>query len=590
MLSGQAFPEVTTRVMTTNFWRDLPGPLVIALTFLICGFVIVYFFGGRGFCRYGCPYGVLFGIFDRIAPGKIREAPGCVQCGLCTAACTSHVRVHEELHTYGMVVDPRCLKDLDCVSVCPQKAVRFGFGRPTVAKKQRETPKRPRYDFSIPEEIAMVLLFAISLYTWRGLYDRLPFLMSLALSGITAYLGISFARLFYRRSLSVNRYRLKIAGRLLRAGRVFAVLCGAFLLFAGHSTFVQYHRRTADRLLSRAAVADRADQRALLEQAVQHLKRSDSAGLVSTPSLEMALGGALMQLGRPGEASEYYGRAVDRQPNYPEARVALAKALVADGRWDEAESHFRYVLQLYSAHQDEASRMKRVYATSLAQLGTLSLRKGQIGPAEDQFRHALAIDPDRAEAHFGLGFVASQQGRLGEAIEHYRRAIELDANLAEAHANLGDVLVASNNAAEAIDEYEAALRVDPTLAGVHFKLGVLNFHTSQLQTATRHFAIAVEESSDDPQVRRYFGLALEQTGDIDAARRELRAAVKLDPNDPDTQFHLGRLEAAVGHSAEASVLFRRAVTLDPRYQEWITSWRRQVVGSTGPRVPSDDKN
>ena len=59
-------------LVTENFWRNLPDPAIIVLTFGICGFLIVYVLGSRGFCAYGCPYGAIFGLVDRMAPGRIR--------------------------------------------------------------------------------------------------------------------------------------------------------------------------------------------------------------------------------------------------------------------------------------------------------------------------------------------------------------------------------------------------------------------------------------------------------------------------------------------------------------------------------------
>ena len=42
--------------------------------------------------------------------------------------CTSNVRVHEEIREYGGVVDPGCMKCLDCVSVCPNDALSYNCG------------------------------------------------------------------------------------------------------------------------------------------------------------------------------------------------------------------------------------------------------------------------------------------------------------------------------------------------------------------------------------------------------------------------------------------------------------------------------
>src|ERR1041384_7982372 len=100
-------PAFTNHLITTEFWATFP-PVAVAIPFLfICGFMTVYFLGSKGFCTYACPYGGVFVLADRVAPGKIRVTDACNQCGHCTATCTSNVLVHAEVKQYGMVVDPR---------------------------------------------------------------------------------------------------------------------------------------------------------------------------------------------------------------------------------------------------------------------------------------------------------------------------------------------------------------------------------------------------------------------------------------------------------------------------------------------------
>ena len=134
-----------------RFLGDLP-PVAVAIPFLfICGFMTVYFLGQKGFCTYACPYGGFFVLADKVAPGKIRVTDACNQCGHCTAICTSNVLVHAEVKHYGMVVDPGCMKCMDCISVCPNDALYFGFGKPTIAVA-KSTPKH--YSLTWPEEVA----------------------------------------------------------------------------------------------------------------------------------------------------------------------------------------------------------------------------------------------------------------------------------------------------------------------------------------------------------------------------------------------------------------------------------------------------
>ena len=66
-------------------------------------------------------------------------------------------------------------------------------------------------------------------------------------------------------------------------------------------------------------------------------------------------------------------------------------------------------------------------------------------PALDRARSrdvkALVLDPKRAGAHNGLGFVLRQQGKLPEAVAKFREAIALNPNHALAQSNLRGTLV-----------------------------------------------------------------------------------------------------------------------------------------------------
>jgi NAD-dependent dihydropyrimidine dehydrogenase PreA subunit len=145
-------PEFRAAFFTDDFWATFPDFWMATLTVLVCGPLIVWFLGNKGFCTYGCPYGGLFGVADRLAPARIRVTDACEGCGHCTAVCTSNVRVHEEVKLYKAVVDPQCMKCLDCVSVCPKDALYVGFGAPALLT--RAAPKKPvrSYDLGFRAE------------------------------------------------------------------------------------------------------------------------------------------------------------------------------------------------------------------------------------------------------------------------------------------------------------------------------------------------------------------------------------------------------------------------------------------------------
>jgi polyferredoxin len=67
-------------------------------------------------CRYLCPYGALLGALSLLSPLKVtRHAPSCIDCGLCTKACPSHLPVER----LARVRSDECFGCLSCVAACP---------------------------------------------------------------------------------------------------------------------------------------------------------------------------------------------------------------------------------------------------------------------------------------------------------------------------------------------------------------------------------------------------------------------------------------------------------------------------------------
>ncbi len=175
-----------TALTTTQFWATFPQWFIALLTFFACGFVIVYMLGAKGFCTYACPYGGIFGVVEQLAPWRIRVTDACEGCGHCTAVCTSNVRVHQEVREHGMVVDPGCMKCLDCVSVCPNEALYVGFGRPTVGVSAAASARSSWGQRIVSGAVtAAFLLAALAVFNWNDLSvawlrDNIGFVCGLA--------------------------------------------------------------------------------------------------------------------------------------------------------------------------------------------------------------------------------------------------------------------------------------------------------------------------------------------------------------------------------------------------------------------------
>lgn len=217
------WPGFRLDLLTRDLWATMPGVGVSVVFLFICGFVTVYVLGGKGFCTYACPYGGFFAPLDRLSMRRIVVSDDCQGCALCTAVCTSNVRVHEQVATYGRVIDVGCMKTTDCIEACPNDALSMGWSRPSIVTPLRSGASKPRakWDVSWAGEITLALLMLLFFLAWRGAYGLVPMLLSLGAASVVVWMLWKSWRMLRDANASLHRWGLKRAGRLTRGGLVF---------------------------------------------------------------------------------------------------------------------------------------------------------------------------------------------------------------------------------------------------------------------------------------------------------------------------------------------------------------------------------
>ena len=538
-------PALTYQFSTRDFWANLPGPGIAIATLTVCGFAVVYFLGGRGFCRYACPYGGIFGLADRLAVGKIRVTDACDGCGHCTANCTSNVRVHEEVKRFGMVVDSNCMKCTDCIDVCPKDALYFGFGRPTLARghaRAAAPPRRPAYTWV--EELALGLMYVVSFLALRGLYDTLPFLLALGLAGVCAGLGLTAIRLLYRPVLDLGHVPLRCAGRLTAAGGGFAAAAVLLAAFIAHSAAVQYHGSVADDLLRRSAAAqDQTSAATLVRASLPHLDWLRTYGLFPTAKTEAQLGGAYLYLDQHAEARVHLERALELAPDYAAARYKYAEWLARQGDLNTAVDHLRAAICDNPALADA----RRDLIGAARQLGRLPEVVRLVRDVVDRRPHDIG-------ARLDLAALLGETGALAEALTEARRGVRDRPDLAETHFRLGVLLADSGDVSGALDACERAVQLDPDGVSRRYALGCLAARAGRSAQAVAELSEAQRLAPLDPAVARAWAAAVVQA---DQAADEIARATAAPPDDVNAAYRSLFLYAATGNTAAAQAAWAR---------------------------------
>ena len=85
----------------------------------------------------------------------------------------------------------------------------------------------------------------------------------------------------------------------------------------------------------------------------------------------------------------------------------------------------------------------------------------QFNAAIDNYKQALKINPNYAEAFFNMGVALKDKGDLEAAIDSYKQAIKIKPDYTDAFFNMGVTLEDKGDLKAAIDNYKQALKINP---------------------------------------------------------------------------------------------------------------------------------
>jgi len=121
---------ITLNLGIPEIWAFLPGFVIGTLTFVVDGFLIVYFMGRKGFCRYLCPWGAFLKLPNSLAMFKVRNTGGCIESGNCTSNCPVGIDVSYEINNYDKVTNTNCTSCMICTDGCPSLALSYKWESP----------------------------------------------------------------------------------------------------------------------------------------------------------------------------------------------------------------------------------------------------------------------------------------------------------------------------------------------------------------------------------------------------------------------------------------------------------------------------
>jgi TolB-like protein/DNA-binding winged helix-turn-helix (wHTH) protein/Tfp pilus assembly protein PilF len=182
-------------------------------------------------------------------------------------------------------------------------------------------------------------------------------------------------------------------------------------------------------------------------------------------------------------AADYFQRAVQRDPQYAQAYVGLSLAYQLLGSYDLLAPEKSYPLALRFANQaleldDTLSEAYSARANSETnyQLDWVA--------ADRDYRRAIALDPNSAQAHHDYGEYFTGVGNANRAIEELKIARELDPLSLPLFSALGRMYREAHQYDEAAKQCSQSLLLDPNFSMGHWCLGQVYLAKRQYLEAT----------------------------------------------------------------------------------------------------------
>lgn len=306
------------------------------------------------------------------------------------------------------------------------------------------------------------------------------------------------------------------------------------------------------------------------------------------------------------KALDFYERAVQIKPEFPEAEFQRGNALASLGRLESAQTAF-----------ERAINLRKSWSLPYSALGALLVREGKDPEAEKLFRQALVLDAQDNVALRMLAEIRLRSGAAKEALELAQQATR------DQNSSSGSWIVramaerANGDHVAARTSLEHALQNEPQNVAALLERAELSLDEKEYEHAIADLDQALKSRPDDKHLLARLAFAYQQTGKLEEAQRyaeragivitqpsptagiinvvgtpeEIRAANSEDPitsrkalaslleKNPRNALLLARLGASYRSDDPSRSLdyYSRAAALEPANVEYATGYAAALV-------------
>jgi tetratricopeptide (TPR) repeat protein len=174
-------------------------------------------------------------------------------------------------------------------------------------------------------------------------------------------------------------------------------------------------------------------------------------------------------------------------------------------------------------------------------LGRALLSEGKLDEAAEAFERVLEVEPENFWANFSSGVCAYRRKQFAAAVHAFGVCVALAPKTAECYYHRGLAHDAARQPAQALRDYDRALQLDPNLAAAAHNRGLLHYQAGRYVEAETDLEQALARGLENGTVYHQLALTQEARGKRAAALASVRRALQKNPHSREASDLLKRL-------------------------------------------------
>ena len=262
------------------------------------------------------------------------------------------------------------------------------------------------------------------------------------------------------------------------------------------------------------------------------------------------------------KAIDEYRLAIDNDPSSDYLNAGLAELYAKTGRIRDAVLEAQDILKRDGNNLEARRLLGRIYLRSLGDMQAGTQSQEVLKLAIDQYEQIVKLDPKSVEDHLLLGRLYRLNNELLKSENEFKAAVAIQPDSEEAVTTLAYLYNEEGDSARAL-QVLSAIPDKARTAKLYSALGYTYEQQKDYKQAVDAYRKSTELDRDNLDAVRGLAQNLMNDGEADAALEQYKVIVESDPSDAQTYMRIAEIDRRNGKFDQALDALKKAAAIVP---------------------------